>query len=149
EEFIPCDLVRISVILQQLRIVIGHFLEVWHDPALVNRIAMKTTGKLVVNPAVRHFLQSCCEDILKLFRAERIGKVYVGTGAPTRSYSRILINQQINHRGMRELWCTPKAAIPLVEHLQGRFDDLLDRLGRELSLAPERLRVLDCTFEQS
>ncbi len=57
EERVAGYLPGVHVILQQLRIVIGHLLEVRHAPALVHRVAVESAGHLVVHSAARHLLQ--------------------------------------------------------------------------------------------
>src|SRR5439155_610005 len=76
-----------SVPLQQIGIVIRHLLEMRDDPTLVNRITMEASGKLVVNTAARHLLESGGEDVLQMF-----SNVHVGTGALTRPAERSFAN---------------------------------------------------------
>ena len=47
----------VQVVSQQLGIVVGHFLEVRDEPALVDRIAMEAAGELIVNTAPSHFFE--------------------------------------------------------------------------------------------
>src|SRR5882724_9815594 len=103
-----------------------------HDPALVNRVAMKASGELVVNATARHFHESGGEDVQKMIFGgtgvlARPGRVHVGMGTLTRSEMRslalILINQQINHGRMRKFRRASKPAVSLVKHLQGGIDD--------------------------
>ncbi len=51
------DLVAVQKIVQQFRIVVRHFLEMRHAPALVHRIAMEPAGHLVIHAAGAHFLE--------------------------------------------------------------------------------------------
>ena len=53
----------VHIILQQFRIVVAHFLEVRHHPALVHRVAMESTSELIVNPASRHLFKRSNENI--------------------------------------------------------------------------------------
>src|SRR5439155_9127851 len=87
EEFVLRSLICVNVVLQQLGIVIRHLLEMRDDPTLVNRITMEASGKLVVNTAARHLLESGGEDVLQMF-----SNVHVGTGALTRPAERSFAN---------------------------------------------------------
>src|SRR5438105_10289749 len=49
------------------------------------------------------------------------------------SRTRVLVNQKIKRRRMRELGCTPKAAIAWIEHAQNRFRDSVDHTRRKLA----------------
>src|SRR6185436_5591706 len=42
---------RVEVRLQQLRIVVGHLLEMGHDPASVHTVAMESAAQLIVHPS--------------------------------------------------------------------------------------------------
>ena len=54
EERIAGNLPTMNVILEQLRIVVGHLLEVRHEPAFVHGVTMKAAGELIVHAAARH-----------------------------------------------------------------------------------------------
>ena len=49
EKRLARHLIAVQKILQQLRIVVGHFFEVRHAPAFVHRVAVKPAAELVVN----------------------------------------------------------------------------------------------------
>ena len=46
-----------QVVLQQLGIVVGHFLEVGDQPAFIHGIAMEAASELVVDAAASHFFE--------------------------------------------------------------------------------------------
>src|SRR5215469_16275509 len=74
------------IIFEQFRVVVGHFLEVRHQPAFVDRIAVKASGQLIIGAAERHLL-------------ERSGENMPQALVPR---ARVLINQQIDDRRMRK-----------------------------------------------
>ena len=74
-----------------------------HYPALVYGIAVKSTGQLVVHAAVRHALQR--------------GDKHVPQVLVAGSY--ILIDEKIQHAGMRKLRRLPEPSVAGVEHAQG------------------------------
>ena len=47
-------LVAAYIVLQQLGVVVRHFLEVRNHPVLIYRVAMESARELVVNSAARH-----------------------------------------------------------------------------------------------
>ena len=51
------ELPAVEIIFQEFRVVVRHFLEVGNEPALVHRVTVETTGKLVVNAASSHFFK--------------------------------------------------------------------------------------------
>jgi len=57
------DLIPVEIIFQQFGIVVRHFLEVRHAPALVNRVAVKAAGELIVNTAEGHVFESAFGDV--------------------------------------------------------------------------------------
>ncbi len=63
---VSCGLIAVQIIFQQLGIVVRHFLEVRHAPALVHRIAMKAAADLIVKSARGHSVQSFLRDGLQL-----------------------------------------------------------------------------------
>jgi hypothetical protein len=48
---------RLGVEVEQLRVVVEHLLEVRHQPALVDAVAMKTSAELIEHAAARHVLE--------------------------------------------------------------------------------------------
>ena len=109
-----------NVILQQLRVVVGHLLEVRHYPALVNRVAMKAAGKLVVHAAFGH-LGQCRDDHIAQ-------SLIAGAG--------VLISEQIENAGMRKFGRGAKAAVLCVKHLHRGIDDVVRNLRRDLVRPP-------------
>ena len=51
---LAADEIRIEIQIEQLRVVVEHFLEVWHKPFLIGGIPAKATANLVVNAACGH-----------------------------------------------------------------------------------------------
>src|SRR6266404_536838 len=94
---------------------------------------MKASGQLVVHAAPSHLLESRREYLPKP-RVARAG---------------VLIDQQIEHRRMREFRRAAESAILLVEHFKRGVDDFLDYFGRKFaSLSGEGFGVCDCAFNQ-
>ena len=110
-ELVAEDLVGVDVVLQQLGVVVRHLLEVRHDPALVDRVAMKAAGELVVNAALRHLGQ----------RSGDHGGDALFAGA------HVPVHQQIERSGMRKLGRAAEAAILLVEDGQRRLHHHADQ----------------------
>ena len=121
EELGTGGLAGMHVILQQFRIVIGHLLEVRHHPALVDRVAMKAPSKLVVNAATRHLLER---------RDKNVAHLVV-------SCAHVIVNQEIEHCGMRKFRSLAKTAVLGIEHAQRRLYDCIHNARPELS-APAR-----------
>src|SRR4051794_2517593 len=104
----------------------------WNYPALINRIAMKATRQLVINPATRHLLERDGEDLLQFRGIVRSGivfvrtclsNVHVETAALGRlaelcsAQSQILIDQQTQKRGGGNFWPPAETAMIFVKHL--------------------------------
>src|SRR5207253_10551503 len=69
EQWIARDGIAVQIVSQQLGIVVGHLLEMGHQPALIDRISMETAAELIVNAAAGHFFEqigraSCRERVL-------------------------------------------------------------------------------------
>src|SRR5580700_8953928 len=109
KKIVACSLISVYITLQQLRVVIAHLLEVRHDPALIDRIAMEAARQLVISTAARHLLQSADKNGAQVFI--------------TRASARILLHHQIERRRMRELRSVSKSAIDGVKHLPRRFQN--------------------------
>src|SRR5208283_6038460 len=102
EELRARGLIGVNIILQEFGVVVAHLLEVRHDPAFVDGIAVKSARQLVVDAAAGHLFERCYKYMAELFVA--------GT--------RILVDQQIKRSGMRELGRASEAAILRIEHPQ-------------------------------
>ena len=119
------------IVLKQFGVVVRHLFEMRHDPALVNRIAVKASGKLVVYAAASHFLQR---------RDEYVPQSLVAGIS-------ILVNQEIDRRRMRELRCAAEAAVARVEHLERGLHNVIDHSGRKLPFCSGvRFRMRDRAF---
>src|SRR6266850_2714746 len=57
QEGILRGLPDVEIILQELGIVVGHFLEVGDEPAFIDGIAMEAAGKLIVDSAAGHLFE--------------------------------------------------------------------------------------------
>src|SRR6266481_2302914 len=57
QEGILRGLPDVEIILQELGIVVGHFFEVGDEPTLIDGIAVKTAGELIVDAAASHFFE--------------------------------------------------------------------------------------------
>ena len=88
-----------------------------NDPPLIHGIAMESSGKLVIDAAARHLLQShdeCFSQSLPMILG-------------------ILVNQQIEHCWMRKLGGIAKTAVSRVEHLQRCLHNLIDDARRKVT----------------
>src|SRR5271166_3810631 len=91
-------LVSVYIVLQQLRVVVGHLLEVRHGPVLVNRVTMEAATKLVIHSTLRHFAERSCDH----------GSDALFLGA------RVPIQQQVDGGSVWKLGCAAEAAVLLV-----------------------------------
>src|SRR5262245_60444226 len=71
-----------------------------HEPALVDRVAREAAAEMVVDAA----LADACQR--ELHRPETAAVVHALAGAP----------QELEHHGLRELWCPAHAAIDRIDH---------------------------------
>ena len=87
EEFQAGCLVGMHIIFQQLGVVVAHLFEVRHYPAFIHRVAMKTSGQLVVDTAVGHVLKRGDDDVSQvvMIRPLVFGSLVPGPG--------VLLNQ--------------------------------------------------------
>ena len=93
------DLKAVQKIFQQLRIIVRHFLEMRHAPALIHRIAMKPAGQLVVDASRTHFFERKRGDFQHPRVASRL----------------ITFKQQIERRRMREFRRASKSSVARVK----------------------------------
>ena len=68
-EVIPGELVGMYVVLEEPRVVVRHLFEMWHDPAFIHRVTMKSSGELIVNAALGHPIQRRGHHLQSLFLA--------------------------------------------------------------------------------
>src|SRR5689334_7513539 len=54
EEGIRSGLIRFEISIGQQRVVVEHLFEMWHEPALVNAVARKPAGEMIVDAAAGH-----------------------------------------------------------------------------------------------
>ena len=54
--FLAADEVGVEVEVEQLRVVVEHFLKVRHEPFLINRVPRETAADLVVHAAGCHLV---------------------------------------------------------------------------------------------
>src|SRR6185369_9106154 len=59
---IASDRIGSEIAGDQERVVVEHLFEMRHEPALVDRIAMKTAAELIVNAAAGHLVECYCDD---------------------------------------------------------------------------------------
>ena len=50
-------LFRLEIIQGDLGLIVEHFLEMRHEPLLVDRVPVEAAAQMVVQPALGHFLQ--------------------------------------------------------------------------------------------
>ena len=95
-----------EIIFQQLGIVVGHLLEVRHQPALVHRVTMEAAAELIVDAAPRHFFERGLRD-------EQQSRLAGGL---------IALQNQIERLRMREFRSLAESAVVRIESLQGGID---------------------------
>ena len=117
EKAVARDLIAVQVVLEQLGIIVGHFLEVGDAPALVDRIAMESAGDLVIDSALGH----CFER-----RLGYVQQFFVARGLVT-------LQQQIRRAGVRELRRVAEASVTFIEQMQRRFDHGIHYAGIEFA----------------
>jgi len=78
---------------------------------------VKSASQLIVHTAIRHAFQGDHKNVPQFVVAS----------------AHVLINEKIQHAGMRKLRRLSEAAIAGIKHAQGRLDDGFDDLGRKLS----------------
>ena len=108
-----------DVILQQLRIVVRHLFEVRDNPALVNRVTVKASAKLVIHSTLRHFGQRRCNNCSHTFLA----------GPAYQSSSKSMAEECGN------LGAPPKAAILVIEDSDTRLHHHAHDARREVCVA--------------
>ena len=143
EEHVARHLIGVHIVLQQLRIVVAHFLEVGDDPALIDRVAMEAACQLIVDPAVRHLLKCVDEN-----RSQRLVIcAVIGRGAISPVH--ILIHHQVECCGMRKLGRAAEPAVHFVEHFSRRFKNCIDhRRGDCPAACGKRLSSRDGALDQ-
>ena len=114
------------IVLQQLRVVIQHLLEVRHHPGLVNGVAMEAPAQVVVDATQSHLLQR--------HRGRFSGRMVAGA----RGY----IEQQVDGRRMGKLGLRTKAPIVAVELLQRRRHHLVDDAHAQVTRAASKVLVV-------
>ena len=120
KEFRTGRLISVDIVLQEFGVVVAHFLEVRHHPALVHRIAMEPAGELIVDAAVGHAFQRGGENFVQFFIA--------GLCVP--------FDQQVKDCRVRKFGCLAEASVCAVEHLESRLDDCVDHARGKLRAAP-------------
>ena len=71
------------VVAQQFGVVVEHFFEVRHHPALVDTVAMEPAGQLIVNAASRHLFECRCERLPRRARCRDSPRPQAADRAPT------------------------------------------------------------------
>src|SRR5580704_6855762 len=107
EQRMARDLITMQKILQQLGIVVSHFLEVRDAPALVHGVTVESTGQLIVYAALGHTRQRALDDVQQSGVARRL----------------ITFEQQVNRTGVRKFRRAPETTVRFIEQMQRRFQD--------------------------
>ena len=89
---------------QQCSIVVGHLLEVRHEPSFIDGVAVKSTSKLIADTARRHLLQRGHSSF------ERPDSMWAGAARS--------VQQHIDGSGMRELGLRAETAMHRIKLLQ-------------------------------
>ena len=99
QQRIAAALPSVAIQAEQQAVVVEHFFEVRNVPAFVHAIAAEAATELVIQPAVRHLLQSVKHDVQRLLVAGCMAAA----------------QQQIELRRMQEFRCAAEAAMHAVE----------------------------------
>ena len=67
EERITGGLIAHQVGPRELRVVVQHLLEMWHEPFRIGAVARETTAQVIVDTAARHTVQGAHDDIPRGF----------------------------------------------------------------------------------
>ena len=121
EGFIAGYLVTMGIIFQQLGVVIRHFFKVRHHPVLVHGVAMKASGQMVIDAALRHLFQCDAHHI------EQRGACFFRL-----SFHRAL-QQQVDGAGMRKLGRGAKATVLRIKQLHCRFHNAVHQFRTQRS----------------
>jgi len=100
----------VDVIRQQTRVVVEHLLEMRNEPALVDGVAMKSSGELIVDAAARHFSQR--------YRCGFLRRLIAG--------ARRDVDEQVEYGGMGEFRLRAEASVAWIELADGALDELVD-----------------------
>ncbi len=100
--------VRIKIRLEKLGVIIGHLLEMGHDPLRVHAVAMEPTAELIVYAAAAHALQRAIDD----------GPQIVALLVPP------LAEQTLDSGGMGKLGLAPEPPMYRIEHAQHQVGGL-------------------------
>ena len=126
EQRIARDLPRVQVIQQQRRIVIAHFFEMRHAPALVHGVAVEASANLVVHAAARHLRQR---------RFHHRQQMAMPAGL-------IPFRQEIHRGRMRKFRRAPEPAVADVELAHRRVFHIVQQARRKRAAGfAERLRL--------
>ena len=60
---IASDEIGMQIEATEQSVVVEHFLEVWHEPLSIYRVAMKTSTQLVVDTAIGHMLKGYFDNL--------------------------------------------------------------------------------------
>src|SRR5437660_4354062 len=110
EQWIARDGIAVQIVSQQLGIVVGHLLEMGHQPALIDRISMETAAELIVNAAAGHFFERGLHSKQQLRVAGGL----------------IAFEEQVDGGRVREFGAAAKSAVVRVEMLEDGARQFVD-----------------------
>src|SRR5690348_3330253 len=129
---IPSHLPGVRVISKKLRVVVTHLLKVWHEPALVDGIAVETSCQLVINTTARHLLKRCFDDSEEMLFFCLL----------------VELKDQVNDGGMRKFRSAAKTAVLDVKLLGNRSDlSIHDAVIEFRTRTCENFRMRDCVCQ--
>ena len=64
---------RVHISAYEQRVIVEHFLEVWHQPAVVGGVTVKTAANLIVHPTIGHLVQCQRRHVQRVFTLGAIG----------------------------------------------------------------------------
>jgi hypothetical protein len=105
--------VRVGVGPRQERVVVEHLLEVRDQPAIIDRVTVKTAHQVVPHPAGRHPPEG----------------VHGHLAGPGRTRAGVVSHQELERRGLGELGRLPEASVPGVVAPSQRLGGPLHRGG--------------------
>src|SRR5205823_10652472 len=93
----------VEIRARQLRLVVKHFLEMWHMPVRVDGIAMKSTADVIVYSTGRHLSQCQQDHFQGVLPGIRI------------RIARVEPRQKIERDGAWKFWRATKAALACIK----------------------------------
>ena len=111
------DLVHIQIQWQELGIVIQHLFKVRHQPAIIDRIAMKSTSEMIVDTPASHLARG---------QLGHVEEVFIATGMP-------IAQEMFQIRGIGEFGLGAEATVHHVKVVRQRTGRIRENVGRQFA----------------